>query len=144
MTSIFVWIMLVIATERSTELVVTSKIFEPIRFLIKRWVYPSESPPPDTVFQRFKVKIDYLLNCGYCVSVWTGGIFALFAEQYLESPYANWFVSALFLHGMANLYHVCYELLKRGRIKTHDVVLKVVIDDDGSEQVVEEQVDNVV
>lgn len=128
MNSIFIWIMLIVATERATELVVSSKIFEPIRVRIKSWVYQSDGPPPDTIFQHFKVMLDYLIHCGYCVSVWVAGFFALFVDQYFESHVTNWFVSMLFLHGMSNLYHVLYELARRGRISTYDVMLKLTVD----------------
>lgn len=121
--------MLIIATERATELIVESKIFEPLRLRVKRLVYPGDAPPPDTFFQHVKVMFDYLLHCGYCVSVWMGGFFALFAERYFEPIFLNWFLSALFLHGMSNLHHVGYELARRGRIKTYDVMFKVAIDE---------------
>lgn len=129
MSSIFTWVMLIIATERATELIVASKIFEALRLKIKRWVYPSDTPPSDTTWQNFKVLLDYLIHCGYCVSVWMGGLFAIFADKYFEHAVVNWFVSMLFLHGMANLYHVVYELARRGRIRTHDIMLKISSDE---------------
>lgn len=143
MTSIFIWIMLIIATERATELIVESKIFEPIRLRVKRWVYHNDAPPPDTFFQHLKVMLDYLLHCGYCVSVWMGGLFALFTERYFEPVYLNWFISALFLHGMSNIYHVVYELIRKGRIKTHDVMLKVIADEASSDSANDEESDAV-
>lgn len=122
--------MLIVVTERVTELIVSSKIFEPLRNIIKRWAYKSSEPPPDTLYQHFKVMIDYLVTCGYCVSVWMGAFFALFAEKNFENRVENWFISALFLHGMSNIYHVCFELLKRGRVGTYDIMLKIQKDTD--------------
>ncbi len=125
MISVFIWIMLIIATERATELIVASKIFEPIRLFVKRWAYSNDDPPPDTIYQHFKVMIDYLMTCGYCVSVWVGGFFALFVGKYHHNIVINWLISLLFLHGMANLYHVVYELLRRGRVRSYDIMLKL-------------------
>lgn len=125
---IFTWLILIVATERATELIVSSKIFEPLRSIIKRWAYNSDEPPSDTILQEFKVMFDYLVNCGYCVSVWMGALFGLFATRHFDSIFVSWFTSALFLHGMANLYHVIYELVKRGRVKTYDIILRASID----------------
>lgn len=122
------WLMLIIATERAVELVIESKIFEPLRILIKRWAYP-DIPPADNIRQHFRVMVDYLINCGYCLSVWIGAIFATFAPPVFESYVVNWIVSTLVLHGGSNIYHVIYELLRRGRVKTYDVNLNVQISD---------------
>ncbi len=129
MTDLFKWIMLIIATERAVELVIDSKIFEPIRVVIKRWAYP-DTPPNDNLMQHFRVMLDYLLNCGYCLSVWVGAIFALIAPSVFESSVINWAVSTLVLHGASNYYHVIYELVRRGRVKTHDINLNIVIEDE--------------
>ena len=124
----FTWLILIVATERATELIVSSKIFEPFRLAIKKWTYNPDIPPSNTVLQEFKVMLDYLVNCGYCVSVWVGALFGLFATQHFDNVFISWLTSALFLHGMANLYHVVYELIKRGRVKTYDIILRASID----------------
>lgn len=130
MTDLFKWFMLIIATERAVELIIDSKIFEPLRMAIKRWAYP-DTPPVDNMMQHLRVMLDYLLNCGYCLSVWIGAIFALFAPPVFESRMVSWFVSTLVLHGGSNFYHVIYELVRRGRVKTFDISLNIEIKEQG-------------
>jgi len=135
MTSIFLIFALIVATERATEILVSAKITEWIRNKVKSIAYQVDKPPDDSYIQYFKIMLDYLITCGYCVSVWIGGFFALFCEKYFDNVYVNWFVMTLFLHGMSNIYHVIYELIRRGRVSTHDVLLKVsvVLNDEHSE-----------
>lgn len=132
--NIIEWFILTVATERSAEIIVSSKLFEPLRMSIKRWTYPLDQMPSDTIYQNFKVMIDYLMTCGYCVSVWMGFFYALFAPQVFSIWIVNWFITGVFLHGLANFYHVVYELARRGRVNTHDLVIKIK-DDDGEEGV---------
>ncbi len=122
--SILIIIVLIIATERATELLVESKIFEPIRLMIKRWAYPLDQMPSESYYQYFKVMLDYLSTCGYCVSVWVGFFFALFSPMMFKIWIINWFVMGLFLHGASNMYHVLYELLRRGRVHSYDILVK--------------------
>ena len=130
MTDLFKWIILIIATERAVELIIESKIFEPLRVVIKRWAYP-DIPPEDNWVQHFRVMLDYLLNCGYCLSVWVGAIFAMVTPSVFESGIVNWAVSTLVLHGGSNFYHVIYELVRRGRVKTFDINLNIEITEQG-------------
>lgn len=120
----FTWFVLTVCSERLAELIVSSKIFEPIRLSVKRWAYPLDTMPNDDYYTNFKISIDYLLTCGYCVSVWTSYAMAFIAPSIYENMIINWCVSGLFIHGMANLYHVLYELLRRGRIHTYDLLIK--------------------
>ena len=130
---LFYLAILVIVTERATEIIVDSKLFEPIREGIKNRVY-TDPPKPDSILQRAKIMLDYLVNCGYCVSVWVGGLVSAlmigyslpeFIARFFLFDFLNWLIYAVFLHGMANLYHILYELMKRGRVHTYDIVLKV-------------------
>jgi hypothetical protein len=123
---------LAIVTERVTEIIVDSKLFDPIRQGIKKRVY-TDPPQPDSFLQRAKIMLDYLINCGYCVSVWIGGLISAimigygrpeFIVRFFLFDFLNWIMYAVLLHGMANLYHVLYELMKRGRVHTYDIMLK--------------------
>lgn len=127
MTGIITWLLYTIAVERSAELIVDSKIFEPLRRMIKSWAYSVDKPPEDNLYQHFKVMVDYLFHCGYCVSVWVSAFFAYFNIQNVSEHWViNYMVTILALHGSSNLYHVLYELLRRGRIRTHDVNIKII------------------
>ena len=75
---------LVIATERITELLVESKIFEPLRMMVKRWTYDLDTPPSDSYYQQLKVMLSYLITCGYCVSVWVAFFSAILAPRFFE------------------------------------------------------------
>lgn len=120
MSEIIVWVVCIIAVERATELVVESKIFEPLRLYFKKLAYNEDIPPRDDLKQKILVQIDYLLNCGYCVSVWVSALMA--ATMSTRFPFI---VNLLFLHGGSNLYHVLYELLRRGRVRSYDIVLDI-------------------
>lgn len=132
MNTILHLVMLIIATERATELVVSSKFFEPLRVAVKRLAYPIDNPPPDNAIQQFKIALDYFVNCGYCVSVWVSAFIAYLAMEHHEF---NWLLLMFFLHGASNLYHVLYELLRRGRVKTYDIVLKTTTPDEFADNV---------
>lgn len=121
MIEIFRWVMLVIATERVTEIIVASKLFDPLRKIVKRWAYPLDNPPEESMLQEFKIMIDYLMSCGYCVSVWVGFLFAICLDRYFDNVVINWAIGGLVLHGLANFYHVLYEICRRGRVYTYDI-----------------------
>ena len=122
---------LVIATERITELLVESKIFEPLRMLVKRWAYDLDAPPSDSVYQHFKVMLSYLTTCGYCVSVWVAFATALLAPSLFDYSIVNWFIMSMVIHGLANLYHVLYELMRRGRVRSIDITYRRSSEADG-------------
>jgi len=113
------YVLLVIAVERVTEIITTSEIFTPIRSCIRNVAYKDDEPPTSFIRKLF-VYLDKLINCGYCTSVWVAFIFA---SVFLSK---DWMlvVNGFALHGLANLYHVCYEWMKRGRVNTHDILLK--------------------
>lgn len=122
--SCFTLLMLTIATERITEILVASKLFDPLRNMIKRWAYPLDEMPTDTYYQNFKVMIDYLVTCGYCVSVWVGYLLAVLSPSVFNITVINWLVMGAVIHGLSNLYHCAFEIVRRGRVHTYDVLLK--------------------
>lgn len=127
-------VLLILATERATELITSSKIFEPLRLFVKRTAYPLDGRPdlstswlePRRLKAHFWITLDYLLSCGYCVSVWVGMFFAMFSDVYFDNIFVNWLVTSLCLHGAANWCHVIYELIRRGRVRTIDVMFRIV------------------
>lgn len=140
------WVfVLVVATEASTELIVDSKFFEPLRDHIRGIAYPPAAPPPDTPRRRRYAFFSALTGCGYCMSVWTGGFFAIFLPGYTiipRGPYWHWYtwvlafyhfgwnmltwlVYTVLLHRLSNWLHVATELFKRGRVKVHDHTVRV-------------------
>lgn len=104
---IFIWFALTIATERATRIIVDAKISEPFRAYIGKLAYPNNKPPTTDV-QKFLIWLHSLLTCGYCMSVWVGFFFALFAPRYFECWLAHWLVAGLLLHGLAGFWHRFY------------------------------------
>lgn len=115
---------LVVATERITEIIVASKLFEPVRLCVKRWAYPLDVMPNDGYYQHFKVMVDYLMTCGYCVSVWVGYAASIYCPIFFEHRLLNWIIMGAVIHGLSNLYHVSFELIKRGRVHTYDIAYR--------------------
>lgn len=116
-------IILVIATEALTELITSSEISLIFKNKWKKYTYKKDEPPEDTLYQKFKIFVDKLLSCGYCSSVWVAGFLALFAPLIFDNVVVNWFVCTLLLHRSANLVHVLYELIRKGRVKTYDLLI---------------------
>jgi len=124
-----VFAILVVATEAVTEIIVASE------FPLFLWIRTRLSfiAVPDTPRNNFRhhavVAIYKLLTCGYCFSVWTAGFFALFAPKVFDHAFLNWMCATFLLHRLANWLHVFYELVRKGRVKSHDheISLKVQI-----------------
>jgi hypothetical protein len=133
--NLFQWLLLVVATEAVTELIVDAKVFDGWRLKIRQKAYPrieegQALPPP----QKTWVFLAEAINCGYCTSVWValgwglftpdiihwgGGCFGLFSCWLI-----NWLLSAVVLHRFSNWFHVLFSLVKKGRVKTYDIELK--------------------
>lgn len=125
-------LMLVVVTERITEIIVDSELTAPLRKKIKKWVYGLDKPPEPGLWFNIKTRIDYLINCGYCASVWVGlfvsGIVINYCSnmrmnKYFDNYVVEWIIVGLFMHGMSNLYHVVYMLIMKGRILTADIMI---------------------
>ena len=115
-------LLLAIIVERSTELITSSEISNLIfKNRLKSYLFNPSKPPYDSVFRRFLLFLDKVTSCGYCCSVWVAFVVALFSTVHFDVLIFD----VVLLHGLSNLYHVLYELLRRGRINTYDVDLKV-------------------
>lgn len=126
---------LVLAVEAVTEIFTSSELTEPFRQAWKQHTYPLDRPPPTGIWQYVKVWFDKLISCGYCTSVWTAAFFAIWAPTLFEHTFVNWLCFVFVLHRLANWVHVTFELVKKGRVKTHDleVLLKMQDDEEDSE-----------
>lgn len=118
-------LILIIAAEAITEIITSSEITVPLRRQIKMWAYPLDEPPVDTFWQKFKVWLDKLISCGYCSSVWVSFFLAWFAQPIFDNKIINVFVHTFMIHRMSNYYHVIYEIVRKGRVKTYDLLLKI-------------------
>lgn len=125
MTAIIVQlIILAIVVEAVTEIIVDSELFSPLKQGFKSYIYPVDHPPKNDIRQSLLVFVDKLISCGYCTSVWIAAFFSFFAPVLMES-WANWLITTFLLHRMSNSIHVIYELLKKGRVVTHDYIIKI-------------------
>lgn len=132
MINIIVLLLLVIAVEATTEIITSSKLVGPLQNKWKRWTYPVHTPPRSGIIRSLMVFVDDLWSCGYCTSVWVSAFFSLFAPHIFSNIFINWLVSVFVLHRLANWLHVVYELLRRGRVNSLDVVLRVTESEDGT------------
>jgi hypothetical protein len=127
-TFLVIVFLLSIVVEAVTEILTASELTEPFRKKWKAWAYPINNPPPDTYFQKFKVWVDKLISCGYCTSVWVAGFFGIWAAK-IDFGYwfINWIVIVFSLHRVATWVHVVFELVKKGRVRTHDLEVSVLM-----------------
>jgi len=122
---------LAIATEAFTEIATSSDLIAPWKKKWKLWTYPPNvEPSKDIVFSdKLKRFIDALWSCGYCFSVWVAGAFA-FLGMYPSDisiwwciPW--WVVNWMMIHRLSNWVHILFELIKRGRVRTYDLILRI-------------------
>ena len=116
-------ILLALAVEAVTEILTSSELTEPFRQAWKQYTYP-DGPPSTDFWQHVKVWFDKLITCGYCTSIWVAALFAIWAPILFESVVINWLCFVFVLHRLSNWIHIVFELIKKGRVKTYDLVIK--------------------
>jgi hypothetical protein len=118
-----------VAVEAISEIITSSEIMRPFRDFIKKSIYPIDGPPKDNWLQALLVWFDKLISCGYCTSVWVAGFLSLFilpsAFPVIASTtnysIVNWLIITFVSHRLATCFHVVYELIRKGRVKTYDL-----------------------
>jgi len=130
-TSLLIVLLLIIATEAITEIITSSTIVAPLQTQWRTWTYPIDKPPTG-IIQRIMSFVDQLWNCGYCASVWVSAVLALAAPAIFDYPIINWIIMTFVLHRLANWLHVVYELIRRGRVNSLEVVLKISENENGT------------
>ena len=132
MVDILIGIIIIIAIEAVTEIIVDSDfpLIKKFKKIISDIAYPEDS----VKFNRFFIIIHDLLSCGYCTSVWVSGFFSLWSPlyNYFDNLFICWIVSTFAFHRLSNWLHVIYELIRRGRVSTYDINLSYRRDTDGS------------
>lgn len=130
MQACYVILLLSLATEAITEIITTAKITDPLRAYIFAWAFRDTTK--SDVSRNIMAGVHGLISCGYCTSVWVAGAAAIVGPNIVGVPVVNWILSAAIIHRISNWIHVVYELVRKGRVRSHDVVIKYVGDDDGS------------
>ena len=93
MTSLLIFLLLVVFVEALTEILVTSFILEKPRMFIS----------------RRNGFLGTLVHCGYCTSVWVSTMVAWIIPFYIWSMtgqfWLDYIITALILHRLSNLFH---------------------------------------
>jgi hypothetical protein len=91
------FLLAIVLTEATTEIVTKSEIFNPVR---KRIFEKGQD-------NKFFNWLHSLLDCGYCFSVWAGAsiAFLFFRDVGLINVYVDWFFVGIVLHRLSNLFH---------------------------------------
>lgn len=119
MIDILILILLALAVEACTEIIVNAKITDGIRAYIFVKATNLDSKQSDYSFWPF---VNNLVTCGYCASVWVSVLFAFFAPRLWDLWFiVNLFIMVLVLHRLSNVIHMIIMLLYKGRVLTMDV-----------------------
>jgi len=91
------FLLAIILTEATTEVITKSEFFHPLRSRIFTL----------GLGNKFFNWFHNLLDCGYCFSVWAGMLIAIlfFREIDLIHYSVDWFFIGLILHRLSNLFH---------------------------------------
>jgi len=86
-----------IITEAITEIVVKSELFIPVKSKL------FELGKNNRFFER----IHYLVDCGYCFSVWVGMFMSILMLNNINvvNQYVDWFLLGIVVHRLSNLFH---------------------------------------
>lgn len=123
---ILVMVVISIVVEAVTEIITSSELTKPLRGWWSRLTYSIDEPPQDTYYQSFKIWFDKLIGCGYCTSVWVAGFFNIWSPNVLTGDnFVDWLINTFSTHRIATWIHVIYELVRKGRVQSHEISLKL-------------------
>lgn len=139
-------IFLAVAVEALTEILVDAKITQNLR----DWIFKRGNPYPHNYrrYRRLAKRarhclrlhwrrlirttplwsfINAIFKCGYCMSVWVAMPFACFGPNWFGFWFfpLNWGINVLLLHRLSNWVHVVFMLVKKGRVRTIDLEIKL-------------------
>lgn len=124
-------ILLALAVEAITEIITSSEIMSPLRLLIREKAFPY--PPEDDIQTRFYAWLDKLISCGYCTSVWISALISVWYDYVMvNSRWMSTIILIFAIHRLANWIHVLYELIRKGRVGSLEVDLRVKDGEDGT------------
>lgn len=128
---ILIYIIASIAVEAISEIITSSDITFGFRSYIKKLAFPDE-PSSHKYFAKSVGFIDRLISCGYCTSVWVAAALSVGIPKMLDGP-IGWVMCIFVLHRISNFIHVVFELVKKGRVKSYDIMYQKSEDlEDGS------------
>lgn len=114
-----------VVVEAVAEIITSSYLFEFVRTSIAKKALPDDPSQA----RWYLALLNKLIGCGYCCSVWLAfaASWTLPGDWFGPLPWDNLIFKMFLLHRLSNLYHSSFELLRRGRVKTHDVALTMAL-----------------
>lgn len=106
MDSVFLAVLIALASYRVTRIVTQDKITEPVFDLIRqrleyRWIHRNTVPGSDAEFDaiesdEYNSKLAYLLSCAWCLGFWVSGAATLLVSLAygLDYPVFTWLASS--------------------------------------------------
>ena len=120
-----------LAVEAITEIITTSDIMAPMRESIRKLAYTI--PPEENGTTKLFSWVDRLISCGYCTSVWVSAFTSIWDPVELTGyRFVDALLMIFLIHRVANWLHVIYELIRKGRVSSVDLALKIE-DQDGTD-----------
>ena len=95
MDILLIWLLIIIAVEAITEILIDGVIF----FKFREWIFNSKITFLTIIF-----------SCGYCLSVWVSMGFVYFLPSITGILIPDLIIKTFALHRLSNVYH---ELMKR-------------------------------
>jgi hypothetical protein len=123
-----------LVVESITEIITTSEVMSPFRNTIFKLAYPN--PPADVqntnkhrlfkLVNNICVWIYKLISCGYCTSVWVSMPVGVSINCNITgNMYVDVFITVFSTHRISNWIHVVYELVRKGRVNSHELFVKI-------------------
>ena len=126
---IILYVLSAIAVEAISEIITSSDLTFGFRSWLNKLAFPDV---PRDILGRGAVAWFYkLISCGYCTSVWVAAGISIALPKPVEGI-LGWVLCVFVVHRVSNLVHVVYELIKKGRVKTFDIMYQKSEEVDGS------------
>lgn len=123
--------LLSLAVEAITEIITSSDIMSPLRQWIKDKAYTY--PPSDNTITRSYAWLDKLISCGYCTSVWISGALCIWSDiKIVGYAVIDTVIVVFAVHRLSNWLHVAYELIRKGRVGSMEVDVRLKDVKDGT------------
>jgi len=103
------WILIILAVERTIEIISDSKFFFPLRNWLARRTLSEDATR--TASKLLFIFLHNIISCAWCLSVWVSMLFCWFlpGEYFCVAAAHNILVKWLALVGMTNLWHRIFQ-----------------------------------
>lgn len=112
-----------IAVEGLTELITSSDISDLVfKNRLRHSLHELQVNDVRNIKRHVLSFFNKVTSCGYCCSVWVSMLAAMTYSGRLFDLYV---INVIVLHRLSNYIHSGFELLRRGRVNTHDINLRL-------------------